>query len=182
MAFDTNEDAQPVTRESIGTGESGKIVRIFPYRVSPSRLERAIVTMRVPGVVLREPGDADVVVALKAAFRKEPARIHELRSRAIPIHVVKSNTYIQVENVVREICGLQGVVYRSEEDDAVTEVEQAIDQVVETGEAVELSPRNSYVRRLQHQIVERADLRSESIGIDPRRRLRILPPDPQSVD
>ncbi|MFM7322264.1 MAG: R3H domain-containing nucleic acid-binding protein [Armatimonadota bacterium] len=177
MAFDPEPESArgPLAMGEDVDGEPRKVVRIFPYGVSRSRLERAIVTMRVPGMVLREPGDADVVVALKAAFRKEPARIHELRGRAVPIHVVKSNTYIQIENVVREIFGLQGVVHPSEEDDAVTEVENAIDHVNETGEAVELAPRNSYVRRLQHQIVERADLRSESIGIDPRRRLRILP-------
>ena len=41
--------------------------------------------------------------------------------------------------------------------------------------AVELAPQNAYVRRLQHQLVERAELDSESLGVEPRRRLKILP-------
>ncbi|MFA6549205.1 MAG: R3H domain-containing nucleic acid-binding protein, partial [Candidatus Margulisiibacteriota bacterium] len=39
----------------------------------------------------------------------------------------------------------------------------------------ELSPQNAYVRRLQHQAVEDAGLYSESVGDEPRRRLRIYP-------
>jgi len=157
-----------------------KTVRLFPYGVSRSRLERAILNLRVPATVLREPEGADVVVALKATFRKEPARLHEIRGRSVPIQVVRSNTYIQIENALREIFGMQSVPAYSEDDAAVSEAEAAIEHVRAHAEPVELAPRNAYVRRLQHQLAERAGLRSESIGIDPHRRLRILPADETS--
>jgi predicted RNA-binding protein Jag len=38
---------------------------------------------------------------------------------------------------------------------------------------VELSPQNAYVRRLQHQLVERHELTARSSGKEPNRRLRI---------
>ena len=38
---------------------------------------------------------------------------------------------------------------------------------------VELSPQNAYVRRLQHQLVERHELTARSTGKEPNRRLRI---------
>jgi stage III sporulation protein SpoIIIAA len=159
--------------KSIGT--SGKTVHLFPYGVSRSRLERAMVNLRVPGVIARDMKDADLIVALKATFRREPTKIHEARNKHIPTFVVRSNTYIQIESALREVFGLQPTVLPTDEEAAIAEASDAIEHVQETGEAVELAPQNAYVRRLQHQLVERAELGSESIGIEPRRRLKILP-------
>ena len=74
-----------------------QIVRIFPYGVSRSRLERALSNLRVSAVVSKDMHDADVVIALKATFRREPAKLQEARSRSLGAYVVKSNTYIQIE-------------------------------------------------------------------------------------
>jgi predicted RNA-binding protein Jag len=60
-------------------------------------------------------------------------------------------------------------------DDALRETEDAVRLALDSQEPVELAPQNSYVRRLQHQLVERYDLLSESVGVEPRRRVRILP-------
>jgi stage III sporulation protein SpoIIIAA len=148
-------------------------VRIFPYGVSRSRLERAIANLRVPAYVSKEMNDSDVVIALKATFRREPARLQEARSKSIAAYVVKSNTYIQIENVIREIFGLEGGLPPSEEEAAITEAEEAIESVISTGEPIELTPQNSFIRRLQHQIVEQAKLLSESVGVEPKRRIRV---------
>ena len=162
--------------ESPGRRALPPTVRIFPYGVSRSRLERAIANMKVPAYIAREMGDSDVVVALKATFRREPARLQEARSKNLAVYVVKSNTYVQIENVVREMFGIEGGALPSDEEAAMTEVEEAVERVQDTGEAVELSPQNSYVRRMQHQLIEQAKLQSESIGVEPRRRLRVSRP------
>ena len=148
-------------------------VRIFPYGVSRSRLERAIANLRVPAYVSKDMHEADVVIALKATFRREPAKLQEARSRTLGAYVVKSNTYIQIENVIREIFGMEGGSAPSDEESAMTEAEEAIEHVQATGEPVELTPQNSFNRRLQHQMVEQAQLLSESVGVEPKRRIRI---------
>ena len=57
---------------------------------------------------------------------------------------------------------------------AIEEVEDAISQVMDGNmDSVELEPQTPYIRRLQHQLVERYNLNSESTGKEPRRRLRI---------
>ena len=38
---------------------------------------------------------------------------------------------------------------------------------------VELEPQNAYVRKLQHELVERANLSSRSTGHEPSRRVQI---------
>jgi predicted RNA-binding protein Jag len=42
-------------------------------------------------------------------------------------------------------------------------------------EPVELSPQNAYIRRLQHQMAERANIVSRSRGREPYRRVRLYP-------
>ena len=74
---------------------------------------------------------------------------------------------------MRDIFGIPHSIAPSEEDDALGEAEDAVNSVVESGEMVELPPRNAYVRRLQHQVIEAAGLLSESVGVEPRRRLRV---------
>jgi predicted RNA-binding protein Jag len=55
----------------------------------------------------------------------------------------------------------------------MTEAEEAVEQVKDGQEAVELSPQSAYIRRLQHLIAERNKLSSQSTGKDPHRRVRI---------
>ncbi|MGC4044474.1 MAG: R3H domain-containing nucleic acid-binding protein [Armatimonas sp.] len=163
------------TLEPGGRKNLPSIVHIFPYGVSRSRLERAIANLRVPAVIARDYAGANLVLALKATFRKDPARLTDARSRGMSTHIVKSNTYIQIESAVREIFGMEPVLGPSDEDAALEEVEEAIERVQRSGEPVELAPQNAYVRRLQHQLVDQAQLNSQSLGDEPRRRLRILP-------
>ena len=148
-------------------------VRIFPYGVSRSRLERAIAELRAPAYIAREIGDADTVIALKSTFRRDPGKLQDARAKNLPVFVVKSNTYIQINNVVRELFGMGGQAPATDEEAALQEAEEGIETVLETGEPLELAPQNSYLRRMQHQMVEQSKLLSESIGVEPKRRIRI---------
>ncbi len=161
-------DVEPPSRKN-----ANQTVRIFPYGVSRSRLERAIINLRVPAAVAREINEADVIVALKATFRREPAKLQEARGRSLGVYVVKSNTYIQIESVLREIFGMGASFVPTDEESALMEAEEAIEQVQSTGEAIELAPQNSFIRRMQHQMAEQANLFSESVGVEPKRRIRI---------
>ncbi|MDO8586645.1 MAG: R3H domain-containing nucleic acid-binding protein [Armatimonadota bacterium] len=148
------------------------VVKIFPYGVSRNRLERAIRELRVPAYITKDADEADAVIALKAHFRKEPAKLREVTNRNLPTYVVKSNTYTQIASSVRDMFNLRG----SDEDMALREAEEAVERVIDNGVAQELMPQTSYVRRQQHILVEKAGLASVSIGTEPYRRLRISKP------
>jgi stage III sporulation protein SpoIIIAA len=153
-------------------------VRIFPYGVSRSRLDRAIAEIHVPAYIARDVGDADVVVALKATYKREPGKMREAAQRRLPVYVVKSNTYAQIAGSVRDIFRLAPAPADEEADEmseALLEAQEAIDAVKQTNEPIELAPANSYTRRMQHQLIERYQLVSESVGVEPQRRVRILP-------
>jgi stage III sporulation protein SpoIIIAA len=157
-----------VRRESRGT------LRIFPYGVNRNRLDRAILETRVPATVARDASEADVVIALKASYRREPPKMKETAARNVPTWIVKSNTYAQIAAAIRDIFQA-GALDKGYTDEALQEAEDAIQQVMDSQLPVELAPQNSYTRRLQHQLIERFNLISESVGEEPRRRVRILP-------
>jgi predicted RNA-binding protein Jag len=57
---------------------------------------------------------------------------------------------------------------------ALRETQDAINQVLRGKKTVDLTPRNSYIRRMQHEMARQANLVSHSYGKDPRRHVRIF--------
>lgn len=151
----------------------GKTVRIFPYAVSKAKLERALRKFRVSAYIVDDLEDADMVVTLKAQERRQPRRLRDAHARGIPFYVVRSNTITQMENFLRSVFGVDEALAGDEE--ALREVEDGIDEALDQGHPVELSPQNNHLRRLQHQIIERYGLTSESKGEEPYRRVVIYP-------
>ncbi|MFY9821731.1 MAG: R3H domain-containing nucleic acid-binding protein [Thermoanaerobaculia bacterium] len=151
----------------------GRTVRIFPYAVSKDKLERALRKLRVPAYLVDDLDDADVVVTIKAQERRQPRRLRDAQARGIPFYVVRSNTIVQMESFLRATFGAGDSP--SLDEAVVSEVEEAVDEVLELGRPVELSPQNNHLRRLQHELVERFGLSSESKGQEPYRRVVVFP-------
>jgi stage III sporulation protein SpoIIIAA len=149
------------------------MVRIFPYGVARSRLERAINDLRAPAVIARDMDSADAVVALKAHYRREPGKLRDASGRNLPTFVIRSNTYAQIAGVIREMFQIPDM---DEEALAIRDAEEGVERVLENGEPVELLPQNAYLRRLQHMLVQKYSLNSESVGTEPYRRVRISKP------
>ncbi len=150
-----------------------RIARIYPYAVSRSRLERAIKELRVPAYVAETLGEADMVVTLKAQERRQPKKLREASDRGVPLHLLKSNTVTQIQAFLRSLFEVDESP--DGEEGPLREVEEAIAEVLHSTQPVELAPQNSYIRRLQHQLIQRYGLASESKGEEPFRRVVIFP-------
>ncbi len=152
----------------------GRTRKLFSYAVSRSKIERALRKLRVPVVLVEDLDDADLVVALKGQERRQPRKLREAAERGLPIGVVRTNTQTQIEIFLREVFGLDEEA-EGTEDVVLEEVETGIDEVLETGGAVELAPRASHQRRLQHELIASSGLASRSQGDEPFRRVVIYP-------
>jgi stage III sporulation protein SpoIIIAA len=151
----------------------GKAVRVFPYAVSKSKLERAIRKFRLPLLIMDDLDEAEMVITLKAQERRQPRRLRDAEARGVPVFVIKSNTIAQMENFLSAHFG--AVEPGGNDEAALREVEEAVEEVRDQGRPVELAPQGNYLRRLQHQLVERFGLASESRGEEPYRRVVIYP-------
>ncbi len=166
-----------------GDGEDGPVLRVrdgatilptlrvLPHGISRKRLEQAIKELQLPVIIARDPDEADVVMTLKSEYRQKTTALREAEDRGLPIYVLKSNTIVQMEASLTSIFSLEV----DPREAALREAEEAIGLVIRRVEPVELSPQNAYIRRLQHQMAERANLISRSRGREPFRRVRLYP-------
>ncbi|MBV8172478.1 MAG: hypothetical protein JO219_11170, partial [Candidatus Eremiobacteraeota bacterium] len=148
-----------------------EIVRVFPYGVSRSKIERAVSNLRVPAQVVRHWDEADVVLTLKALERRDHGKLKAMAAQNVPIYALNTNTTSQIQSCMRDLFDLPSM---DDEEIALREAEEAVYQVMLHSKPVELSPQSSYIRRLQHQLAEKYELQSRSTGAEPNRRVRVF--------
>ncbi|OGI18423.1 MAG: single-stranded DNA-binding protein [Candidatus Melainabacteria bacterium RIFCSPHIGHO2_02_FULL_34_12] len=161
------------------------VVSIYPYAVSRGQLERVIRTLELPAKVSRTIDEAGVIFALKN-YAKQGAKIIELsKKHKKPLYVVKNNTIEGIQKALKDLFPelvsdfIIEEIERKNGDDkgtALEEAKAAINVVMDTDKAVDLSPQNPQIRKLQHELIEEYKLDSLSIGQEPTRRVRIFPP------
>ncbi len=155
----------------IETGTSLPTLRVVPQGISRKRLEQAVRELQLPVIIARDVDEADVVMTLKNEYKQKTPMLREAEERGLPIYVLKSNTMIQMQASLTSIFSLEV----DPREAALAETEEAIGVVLQRSEPVELSPQNAYIRRLQHQMAERANVVSRSRGREPYRRVRLYP-------
>jgi hypothetical protein len=146
-------------------------LRVLPQGISRKRLEQAIRDLGLPVLIAHEVDEADVVMTLRNEYKQKTPLLREAEERAMPIYVLKSNTVPQMQSSLTSIFSLE----IDPREAAMRETEDAIEVVLSSSEPIELSPQNAYIRRLQHQMAERANLVSRSRGREPFRRVRLYP-------
>ena len=146
-------------------------LRVLPQGISRKRLEQAIRELQLPVIIARDVDEADVVMTIRSEYKQKTPMVREAEDRNMPIYVLKTNTIPQMQSSLTSIFALEV----DPRDAALRETEDAIGLVLNRAEAVELSPQNAYIRRLQHQMAERANLVSRSRGREPYRRVRLYP-------
>jgi stage III sporulation protein SpoIIIAA len=144
---------------------------VFPYGVSRTYLEQSVRELQVPVRIQHNVDDADMVLTLKNYYRRKDSPVRSAEATGIPIQVLRSNTVAQIKGALARVYGVEEV---DQTQNALEEALEAVERARQTTSDVELAPQNSYVRRLQHQLVERHDMTARSAGNEPNRRLVIL--------
>ncbi|MGC9397286.1 MAG: R3H domain-containing nucleic acid-binding protein, partial [Anaerolineae bacterium] len=148
--------------------------RIYPYGVARNRLLRAAQLLHVPIRIVDNLGEAHVMVTSKQYYRKRPHIVRDAESRNVPVYALRASTNAQMEAFLTDLFQLS-----EEETDpfnlAMQETESAIQKVLAGKEqSIDLAPQNSFVRRYQHEMAERANLTSRSHGKEPYRSVRVF--------
>jgi stage III sporulation protein SpoIIIAA len=174
-------------REQTPNGET--ILYVYPYGVSRHQLEQVIRTLNLPVILTKDIDNADSVLALRSHVKNHSKLRHIAKARQIPIHTIKASTIPQIAHGLRRMLDMDdatlpiandlSLFMRNGSDDEIEALEEArlaVEQIViPKGQPVELLPRSSDVRRMQHELVEHYHLKSRSFGEEPNRRLRIYP-------
>ena len=166
-------DTQPV-RETVMI--ASKNTKVFSYGVNRDRLMETATTLGIGAEVTASVQEADMVLTTKVHYRKRGDSLQYAQEKGLPIYVLRKNSQVQMEQFLKSLSAGWGGDGRQRIANAMEETEEAVVQVFDGGPSVELSPQTSYVRRLQHQLAERYNLGSASLGREPQRRVVIFHP------
>jgi hypothetical protein len=147
--------------------------RILAFGISRNRLEEAIANTRSAAVVVDSIQDADTVMTLRPYYRRRSGPLRDAEMRGTPIYVLRNNTVSQIEQSLLSMRGAGGELDPTTA--ALQEAEEAIAAVSFEGKsAIELSPQNAYIRRLQHELASRHGVETSSRGREPFRRVLVV--------
>ena len=152
--------------------------KVYLYAVSRTIVEKLIERMNFNLEITRNVEDADIVIAHKN-FAKGGAKILNVaKEYRAQIFYVKTNSMAQIQKVLKDALDIRpydegNETFTDETEDALDEVKTAIKQILDGAEVIELQPRNTQIRKLQHDLVDQYGLNSTSIGENESRRLRI---------
>jgi stage III sporulation protein SpoIIIAA len=164
-------------------------LHVYPYGISRHQLDQVIQTLNLPVVLTKDIDSSDAVLALRSHVKNHAKLRSMAKSRHVPIHTIKANTVPQIVRSLRRLLNMDdpaipeasdlSLFYRDGDEDEIEALEEArlaVEQIViPKGQPVELLPRSSKVRKMQHELVEHYHLKSSSFGDEPNRRLRIYP-------
>ena len=188
-SFNYSESINFPSRKPAGPNGEDLPLHIYPYGVSRDQLEQVIDVLTLPVVLTKELDTADAILALRSHVKNQTKLRQMAKARHLPMFMIKSSTIPQITRSLRRLLNmddpdmgdnreLQLLLHNGSDDemDALEEARLAVEQIViPKGQPVELLPRSSQVRKMQHELVEHYRLKSDSFGDEPNRRLRIYP-------
>jgi stage III sporulation protein SpoIIIAA len=141
---------------------------VYLFGVNRSKLEEAAKEKRIPLMLTDNFKEANLLLTTKNYYRRKSQKIRDAEAFGIPIYAVKSSGQSQLRQCLENI-------YVSQKDFdanlAMEETEKAIANVKHGENIIELNPQNAFIRRLQHILVKRYDLNSQSMGNGTDRRV-----------
>ncbi|MBM32178.1 MAG: single-stranded DNA-binding protein [Chloroflexi bacterium] len=148
---------------------------IFPFGVPKNTLRKLI---REEGEHLKitdNPENAEILVTTKSHYGRRPTALREAEIKGIPIYVLRKGSKEQIKQFINsshKIKTNQNNLDSNNLKKAIEETNEAILKVLNGSDKIILSPQNSYVRKLQHQMVLREkSIITESIGEGKSRRV-----------
>ncbi len=184
--FDDQEDLDLDAADYGFSGSEHPLV-VYPYGVSRDLIQQVSQTLPIDVSVTKDLDQADVVLALRSQVRNRSKIQQMAHARQIPIHTVKTNSLLSLTRSLRRLLNIDSGEAETELDlfmqsatedatEALEEARLAVEQIViPKSQTVELLPRSAPIRKQQHELVEHYQLRAESFGEEPNRRLRIYP-------
>ena len=147
--------------------------RLFLFGVNRGRMDQVADDMGVKLDLVDTIEEATLLVTSKKYYRQKPKKVKEAEASNLPIFVLRGNTLPQIRQLLNTVYPTEIRRPDASFEQALKEAEEAVDQIKDGDETVELSPQSAYIRRLQHLIADRNALASQSTGKDPNRRVRI---------
>ena len=161
---------------------------VYIYGINNHDLKSLIKTLRLPIIITKEIQYADAILAL-ANLVKSNRKLRQIsHSKKITIHTIQSNSLVKIAKALRLLAKKKSInpvekkmdntkLSKLISQEFLTPLEEArlaIEEVViPNNMTIDLFPRNSELRKQQHELISHYQLRSFSVGKGKKRRIRI---------
>ena len=162
---------------------------LYIYGINNHDLKSLIKTLRLPIIITKEIQYADAILAL-ANLVKSNRKLKQIsHSRKITIHTIQSNSLVKIAKALRLLAKKKSMtlvdnkigdkklskIISKEFLTPLEEARLAIEEVVIPNNlTIDLFPRNSELRKQQHELISHYQLKSVSVGKGQNRRIRIF--------
>ena len=154
---------------------------IYPFGIPRNTLRKLIKDEGRNIIITDDPEKAEILVTTKSHYGRRPTAVREAEIRGIPIYVLRKSSKEQIKEFIlssHKIKTNYNNIDQSNMKKAVEETNAGIIKVLNGSEKIILSPQNSYIRKLQHEIaLKEKSISTESIGVGNLRRV-VLSKDP----
>ena len=163
---------------------------LYVYGINNQDLKSLIKTLKLPIIIKKEIQYADAILAL-ANLVKNNRKLKQIsHSKKITIHTIQSNSLLQIAKALRLLAKKNSIPIVGEKkfNTEVTEVisrefltpleetRLAIEEVVIAKNiSIDLFPRESAIRKQQHELIYHYHLKGLTVGTEKNKRLRIFP-------
>jgi stage III sporulation protein SpoIIIAA len=164
----------PVGRSPLSAVPREAFTRIYAHELDRDLLERVIRNMRIDAKSVRHPENADVILAPRA-LASDPALAAMAESTDAALYLVRKDNATSMRKALQDLFSIMEGMDPAEVKEAVQETEHALQRAMNEHIPVELAPRPGPIRKMQHRMIARFHLDSESVGTEPTRHLIIHP-------
>lgn len=147
---------------------------IFAYGINENRLKVLYRSLQVPLKIAKDISEADLILTTKSKVGPKSKINKMAKKHGVQLHIIPSQESEHITKFLRSLFKLTD----SEEQlrkETILEAEISCKKVLAESRYIELSPKPSYLRTLQHEVAHKFGLNSMSVGEDPNRRLRVYP-------
>nr|YP_010336963.1 hypothetical protein MW574_pgp119 [Madagascaria erythrocladioides]QUE28996.1 Ycf45 [Madagascaria erythrocladioides]UNJ16548.1 hypothetical protein [Madagascaria erythrocladioides] len=171
------------------TFDNSKNFFVYCYGINLNQVQNLIALFNFPMSTTRKIDEADAILSIRSRI-KHNTQIRQLaRLKQINLQTIRSASPPQI---IRAICCMLNLdttkldetkilsISNSYNDlnelEALEEVRLAIEKIATIKKkTVELLPRNVYLRKIQHELIQHYQLKARTVGEEPSRRLQIYP-------
>nr|YP_009315779.1 Hypothetical protein ycf45 [Trichogloeopsis pedicellata]SCW24437.1 Hypothetical protein ycf45 [Trichogloeopsis pedicellata] len=159
---------------------------IYPYGLNFQDINTVINMLKLPLLLCKEIGKADVILALRSNLKLNSKLRQIARAKRITIYTIHTSTVPQITRALKKMLEINSVSFirwsefcadkTTEQKEALNEARWAIEKIViAKKQPVELLSCLADARKVQHELARFYNLRARSLGEEPYRRLRIYP-------
>ncbi|PZC51222.1 MAG: Stage III sporulation protein SpoIIIAA [Chloroflexi bacterium] len=160
------------------TSVSAETIFICPFGINRSFIQE-LATRAVATIMLTDNIEqADVLLTTRIHYRRNAKLVKSAQDLGVPIHVLRKNTKLQIQQFLSGFGkgSSRKLAYSKPAslEYAMQEAQDAVEKVWDGEPYIELEPQRPFIRRQQHELANRYNVASQSVGVEPERRITVF--------